>query len=126
VLLALRNTYGCYTGDELAHYLLNVIRDYRISTKLAYFIADNASSNDIALYILQTDLTVTPKKQRIRYVCYIINLVTKSILYSTDIDCINDVLRHAEYSNDTDLYDDQVSKFEEALRSTNEVVRLKA
>ena len=126
VLLALRNTYGCHTGDELAHHLLNVIRDYRISTKLAYFIADNASSNDTALHILQTDLTVTPKKQRIRCVCHVINLVTKSILYGTDIDCINDVLRHAEHSDDTDLYDDQVSKFEEALRSTDEVVRLKA
>ena len=58
VLLALRNTYGLHTAAEMKHHLYTVIREYRITTKLAYFVADSASNNDLALELLQYDLAI--------------------------------------------------------------------
>ena len=124
VLLALRNAYGCHTGDELQYQLVTILREYKISTKVAYFVADNASNNDRALHFLQHELSIDPVKQRIRCACHVLNLVTKSILYGTDVDCVNEVLHRAEHGDEADLYSDTVSKFEEALRSSDELVRL--
>ena len=53
VLLALRNTYGSHAAAEMKHHLLAVIREYRITTKLAFFMADSANNNDAALDLLR-------------------------------------------------------------------------
>jgi hypothetical protein len=84
VLLALRNTYGSHTGEEMAHHLLEVSREYKITTKISWFMADNASNNDTVLELLRNDLNIHSKKSRLRCCGHIINLVTKSILYGTD------------------------------------------
>ena len=127
VLLGLRNTYGSHIGAELKHHLLAVLRDYRISTKVAFFMADNASNNDKALELLQTELNIDPVKQRLRCAGHIINLVCKAVLYGTDVDCINDIIRHAESTDTEDFYDSKVSQFEATLRSSNdELEHLKA
>jgi len=62
VLLALRNTYRSYDAGEIKSYLLNVIKEYRISTRLAYFIADSAAANNKALRLLKSDFLIDPSK----------------------------------------------------------------
>ena len=84
--------------------------------------ADNASNNDKTLELLRDDIATDPKKSRLRCAGHIINLVTKAILYGTDVDCVNEVLLNG---NDA-LADGSVSRFETTLRSRNEVDVLKA
>lgn len=128
VLLGLRNTYGAHTGEEQCRHLKAIAREYKISNKIAYFMADNASANDTALELLQYDLDIHPKKSRLRCAGHIINLVCKSILFGTDVDCINDVLLHAADGADSDLSDGSVSQFEQLLhsQSKDELAVLKA
>jgi hypothetical protein len=56
VVLGLRDTLGSHTGANMADHLLQVIQDFVIADKIAYFMADNASNNDAALKILSTYL----------------------------------------------------------------------
>jgi hypothetical protein len=126
VLLALRNTYGSHTSDEQAYHLLSIAREYKISTKIAYFMADNASNNDKTLQLLQDDLNIHPTKSRLRCAAHIINLVTKAILYGTDIDCINDVIEQTESEEDNDFYTSAVSQFEHTLKLRDEQAILQA
>jgi len=50
VTLALRDSLGSHTGENIKDYLLAVLREYQISDKVAYFAADNATNNDRAEY----------------------------------------------------------------------------
>jgi hypothetical protein len=122
VLLALRNTYGSHSGEALHEHLVAVCREYQISNKIAFFMADNASPNDTAIELLESELPIDAIASRLRCTAHIINLVTKAILYGTDIDCINNVIRNAE----GDLNDSSVSRFEAVLRSQDEQAVLKA
>lgn len=126
VLLALRNTYGSHTGEEISHHLLAVAREYKISSKISYFMADNASNNDCALHLLRHDLDIDPTKSRLRCCGHIINLVTKAILYGTDVDCIEEVINHAESEEYGDFAGCSVSRFEATLRANDNVAVLKA
>jgi hypothetical protein len=123
VLLALRNTYGSHAAAEMKHHLLTVVREYRITTKLAFFIADSANNNDAALDLLQHDLAIQPSKQRLRCGCHIINLVAKAILYGCDIDCIEDAIN----DDTSDLSTiPGVSHFEAILHGKDELAKLQA
>ena len=123
VLLALRNTYGSHAAAEMKHHLLAVVREYRITTKLAFFIADSANNNDAALDLLQPDLPIQPSKQRLRCGCHIINLVAKAILYGCDIDCIEDALNDDAGDLSTIA---GVSHFEAILHGKDELAKLQA
>ena len=128
VLLALYNTFGNKTGAEMKHHLLKVAHKFKISTRLNYFVYDNASNNDKAIELLATELfDVQPKKQRLRCTSYIINLICKSILYGVDMDCVNKILRTADnYDELAELYDDKVGAFEKILNSNDKLAKLKA
>jgi hypothetical protein len=129
VLLALRNTYGSHKAEELKHHLLGVCRDYTITSRIAYIMADNAYNNDSAVELLKLELGLNPKKCRLRCAGHIINLVTKAILYGADIDCVDEVLKHVDDDNDDENERGEnttVSQFEQALRSRNEIAKLQA
>lgn len=119
VLLALRNTYGSHTAEELKHHLLTVVREYRITTRIAFFMADSAPNNDPALELLQSDLDIDPVAQRLRCACHVINLVCKAILYGCDIDCIDNAL------SDEAIHSG-VAQFEQILRSKDKLAKLGA
>lgn len=105
-----------------------MLREYKISNKIGYFITDNAANNDAALRLLSHYIEVKPAKQRLRYSGHVINLVVKAILYSVDSECILDAaLSESDHEGDSELYDTlTVSKFEAALRSKDEASRLDA
>ena len=69
--------------------------------------ADNASNNDRTIDLLGYDLPIDPNQCRLRCAGHIINLVTKVILFGTDVDCIIDVLCYG----DEDLLDSLVRVF---------------
>jgi hypothetical protein len=126
VLLGLRNTFGSHRAEEQAHHLVAIAREYKISTRISYFMADNASNNDRTLHLLEDELNINPKKSRLRCAAHIMNLVTKAILYGTDTDCIDDVLKHVESADPGDVYDGNVSQFEATLKSQDELAVLRA
>ena len=70
-------------------------RKFGISSQIAYLMADNASNNDRTIDLLSYELPIDPKQCRLRCAGYINNLVTKAILFGTDVDCIIDVLSAA-------------------------------
>jgi len=59
-LLALRNTFGSKSGEEQKHYLLKVLREYKITSKIGFFISDSASNNDKALKLLAKHIDLDP------------------------------------------------------------------
>ena len=93
VVLGLRDTLSSHIGANMADHLLQVIQDFVIADKIAYFIANNTSNNDAVLKILSTylpSIQLDPVKQRLRYTRHIYNLVCKAILYGIDSDCLVD------------------------------------
>lgn len=127
VLLALRPAYG-HRGEELQETLLAVLREYKISDKIGYFVADNARNNDVALELLSRHIDVKPAEQRLRCSGHVINLVAKAILYGVDRECVIDVaLSDEDHKGDVELRDTiSVCQFEAAARSKDEASRLAA
>ena len=127
VLLALKPSYG-HDAQELQETLLSVLREYKISDKIGYFIADNAANNDAALRLLSRHIDVKPARQRLRCSGHVINLVVKAILYGVDSECMLDAaLSESDHRGDSELFDTStVSKFEAVLRSKDESSRLDA
>ena len=124
VVLGLRDTMGSHTGENIAQQLIDVLRDYQICDKVAFFASDNATNNDKALRVLQQeDLGIDPVKQRLRCAGHILNLVCKAILYGVDDDCVEGVLRDvaANAANFT-----TTTAFENTLRTADEQARLAA
>jgi hypothetical protein len=119
VLLSLRNTYWSHNAEELKHRLFETLKDFKISNKVGFFMADNASNNDKALQLLATVIDIKPVQNRLRCTAHIINLVCKAILYGVDADCF-------EHGFDGELGTSTVSKFEDLLRSRDEEIHLKA
>jgi len=58
VTLALRDTYGSYSSENIKDYLLAVLRKYQISNEVAYFATSNATNNNEALKLLATKLSI--------------------------------------------------------------------
>ena len=115
MLLGLRNTYGVHTGEEQRRHLVDLVKEYKITTKVSYLIADNASANDTTLKLLEQDLDIHAKKSRLRCAGHIINLVCKSILFGTNVACVDEVIRSSE--GNADLSDGSVSQFEQLIRA---------
>lgn len=95
VLLGLRPMYGAHNGVAIAEELLTVMRDFKISDRVGYFVADNASNNDAALRQIAKEIDIDPLRRRIRCSAHILNLVAKAILYGTDGDCVADAAKLA-------------------------------
>jgi hypothetical protein len=98
--------------------LLHVLREYKISNSIGYFIADNVSSNDRAIELLSDHLQIESNKQRLRCAAHIINLVCKAILLGIDDDCIEDALPGNDdvLEDGNDEIDQSIQRFEGSLR----------
>lgn len=127
VLLGLRPSYS-HTGENIAESLLGVLREYQVSDKVGYFVADNAKNNDAALRTLAKDLSIDPITQRLRCSGHIINLVANAILYGTDTDCVLDAdLMQSDHQDDGELQDSAtVTAFAAALCNQDPAARLAA
>ncbi|KXL45764.1 hypothetical protein M433DRAFT_160228 [Acidomyces richmondensis BFW] len=98
-LLALRNTFGSKSSEEQKHYLLEVLREYKITSKISFFISDSTSNNDKAL----------------------------KLLANVDTDCISEVCRTANNPDkNDDLSIPSVTQFEQILRTKDRQAILRA
>jgi len=62
VLLGLRPMYGAHSGVTIAEELLTVMRDFKISDRVGYFVVDNASNNDAALRQIAKEIDIDPSR----------------------------------------------------------------
>ena len=128
VLLGLIPMYGAHCGSTVAEQLLTTMREYKVSDRLGYFIADNASNNDTALCQVAQELDVKPARQRLRCHAHVINPVAKPVLYGTDIDCIEDAKLSARRCglDVKEEVDNGIASFQQAVRSKDDTIRLVA
>ena len=101
VLLGLKPMYGAHSGVAIAEELLTTMREFKISDRVGYFIADNASNNDTALQEVAKEIDIDPLRQRIRCHAHVLNLVAKAILHGTDSDCFADAATVASQLDST-------------------------
>ncbi len=88
-VLALREVEGEHSGENIADVLLQVIKDYKITGRIGYFIADNASTNDTCINaVLQA---VYPnmsdkqrKRRRLRCFGHIVNFCAQAFIIGKD------------------------------------------
>jgi len=88
-VLALREVEGEHSGENMAEILLQVITDYKIGGRIAYFMADNASSNDTCinavLQALYPNMSEKQRKQRrLRCFGHIVNLCAQAFIVGKD------------------------------------------
>jgi hypothetical protein len=82
VVLIIQDTLGSHTRANIADHLFDVLKEYQISgNRIAYFVADNATNNDIALAALSEHMAIDPVASRLRCAGYIFNLVYTTILF---------------------------------------------
>jgi hypothetical protein len=121
VLLGLRPMYGAHSGTAIAEELLAIMREFKISDRIGYFVADNASNNDTALREMAKEIDVDPLRQRIRCNAHILNLVAKAILYGTDSDCMTDAAKVASQLNAAGCANASLNTMQPARLSHNTV-----
>ena len=91
VVLAMRDTLGSHTGSNIADHLFDVLKHYQISrSQIAFFAADNATNNNKALQLLSERVTLELVTSRLRCASYIFNLVCTAILFSVDVEALDD------------------------------------
>jgi hypothetical protein len=88
-VLALREVEGEHSGENIADVLLQVIKDYKITGQIGYFMADNASTNDTCINsVLQALYPNMSEKQRrrrrLRCFGHIVNLCAQAFLIGKD------------------------------------------
>ncbi|KAL6405977.1 HAT domain-containing protein [Ilyonectria robusta] len=88
-VLALREVEGEHSGENIADVLLQVIKDYKITDRVGYFMSDNASANDVcvdsvlrAVYPRMSDKQ--RKRRRLRCFGHIVNLCAQAFLIGKD------------------------------------------
>jgi hypothetical protein len=90
LLIALRSIEGAHSGENQALTLVAVIKEFDIQDRLGYFIADNVSSNDWAVYFACQSLQLANSAQRrLRCLGHIINLSAKALLFGSDEGCFD-------------------------------------
>jgi len=58
VTLALRDTFGSHSGENIKDNLLTVLHEYQTSNKVAYFATNNATNSDWALKLFTSKLNI--------------------------------------------------------------------
>jgi hypothetical protein len=105
VVLALRDTLGSHTGENIADHLFDVLKDYQISgSQIAFFAADNATNHDRALQPLSERVTLDPVTSRLRCAGHIFNLVCNAILFGVDATALDDA--QYDFSQPQEVVDD--------------------
>src|SRR5579871_908118 len=85
-LIALRSIDGEHTGENMAALLLKVFREYKIGSRIGFFITDNASSNDVCIDLVLSKLypNMNAKqrhRRRLRCLGHVVNLAAQALLF---------------------------------------------
>jgi hypothetical protein len=94
LLIRMRRVKGSYNGENIAKTIILIILKIRIINNLGYFITNNATNNNVIIKVvlqcLHPNIT-NLRYRRVRYLNYIINLITKAFLFNSEKDSFKDV-----------------------------------
>jgi hypothetical protein len=85
-LIALRSIDGEHTGENMAALLLKVFREYKIGSRVGFFMLDNASTNDVCVDLVLRKLypgmnEKQRRRRRLRCLGHVINLAAQAFLF---------------------------------------------
>ena len=77
---------GAHTGEAIASVIAAIVVEYEITEKLGVYVADNATSNDVACRVLIRVFHEGEREgsRRSRCLGYIINLAAQAFIYGRD------------------------------------------
>ena len=76
-----------YAGVNIIEGIIAVIKDFGIKNKqIRYFMLDNTTNNNIIIMAIIKEFNFNLIKYQLRYLGYIINLITRYLLYSYNLD----------------------------------------
>jgi hypothetical protein len=95
IILGLREIEGLHTGENLCSVLIQILAEYKIWTKVGYFVMDNAANNDTMLgaftrHLETLGILFNPTTRRLRCTGHIINLAVKAFLFGNSTEAIRD------------------------------------
>lgn len=97
--IALPQLSGAHTGVKIAEVVDKTLQKFSIdSTKLGYFVLDNARSNDVAIATLASTYDFNASHRRVRCGPHTINLIGQTMIWGKNSDA---------YNNETEHYDDE-------------------
>ncbi len=84
ILFRLYHLKGPYSKENITETIITVIKTYKISGKIGYFILNNTGLNNICVSTIIKRLNIKNIKEYYCLYClsYIINLLVKAILFS--------------------------------------------
>lgn len=84
LVLGLPSVHGRHTGENLADEVASMLAEFGIdSSRLGYFVLDNARNNDTAMAALADEFNFNPEHRRLRCLGHILNLVVKQLIFGT-------------------------------------------
>lgn len=92
LLLSLPRVYGRHTGDNIATFILQAIREFNIRSKVRFFMMDNATNNDAAMTQLGRQLEIPVYGRRLRCGGHVINLVVKAGIHGKGTDLTDEAV----------------------------------
>lgn len=97
VLPSLKELEDSHTGKNIGDLLREILRSYEIDN-IGFFVLDSASNNDTAIKYLEKldDLRINALEQRLRCSGHIIQLVAKAMLFGSDIEVFEAVIKELE------------------------------
>lgn len=85
LLLGLPSVQGRHTGENLADEVASMLAEFGIdSSRLGYFVLDNARNNDTAMAALAEEFRFDAEHRRLRCLGHILNLVVKQLIFGTN------------------------------------------
>ncbi|KAG6978931.1 hypothetical protein FOFC_18066 [Fusarium oxysporum] len=81
LVLGLQELKNCYSGENIAAQILEILESYEILDKVGYITLDNAGNMDTAMEEIAGTLGFDPKKRRVRCFGDVLNLVAKALLF---------------------------------------------
>jgi len=95
LLLALPEQDDDHIGINIADTVAEVIEEFRISSRLGYFVLDNAGNNDTCIRQLATRYSFNAEQRRLRCMGHVINLIARSLLFGKNPDVVEDEVNRA-------------------------------
>lgn len=118
LLLGLPSVQGRHTGENLADEVASMLADFGIdSSRLGYFVLDNARNNDTAVAALADEFDFEPEHRRLRCLGHILNLVVKQLIFGATANAM-------ETEDDADLNFNAVSDELKKWRKKGPIGRL--
>jgi hypothetical protein len=74
-MLTLLEQVGPHSGYNYHDVIGNIIAEYNLSSRISWFVMDNAYNNDTCINFLVAELGFNKEQRRVRYATHIFNLV---------------------------------------------------